>query len=130
MCIRDRNARAALITRGLAEMMRFGVALGAKPETLMGLSGQGDLVLTCSSIKSRNMSLGFALGEGKTLDEIMAERNSVAEGVPTAAAATQIAKEKNVEMPIVMAVDAVLNKGADVQETIEELLARPFRAEI
>lgn len=128
-CKMGENARAALITRGLAEMMRFGVILGAKQETLMGLSGQGDLVLTCSSMQSRNMSLGFSLGKGKKLAAIIGERNSVAEGVPTAAAAAQVARNKNIEMPIVMAVDAVLNQGANVQETITTLLSRPFKAE-
>ena len=129
-CGMGENARAALITRGLAEMMRFGVALGAKRETLMGLSGQGDLVLTCSSTQSRNMSLGIALGQGKTLDEIMADRHSVAEGVPTSMAAAQVARDKNIDMPITLAVDAVLNHGADVQETITEILSRPFKAEV
>ncbi|MGE0108936.1 MAG: NAD(P)H-dependent glycerol-3-phosphate dehydrogenase [Bdellovibrionales bacterium] len=128
-CGMGENARAALITRGLVEMMRFGQALGAKRETLMGLSGQGDLVLTCSSTQSRNMSLGVALGQGKSLDEILASRNSVAEGVPTAAAAAQVARDKGVEMPIVEAVDAVLNQGAKVEDSIAALLSRPFKAE-
>lgn len=129
-CQMGENARAALITRGLAEMMRLGKALGAQNETLMGLSGQGDLVLTCSSIQSRNMSLGVALGEGKTLDEIMGGRNTVAEGVPTAAAAAEVAKICNVDMPIVHAVNAVLNNGENVQSVITRLLNRPIKAEI
>lgn len=128
-CQMGENARAALITRGLAEMMRFGQALGAKHETLMGLSGQGDLVLTCSSTQSRNMSLGYALGQGQTLEDILADRKTVAEGVPTAAAAAEVAQKHDVEMPIVAAVDAVLNKGADVQDVIQKLLARPLKAE-
>ncbi len=128
-CKLGENARAALITRGLAEMMRFGAALGAQSETLMGLSGQGDLVLTCSSIQSRNMSLGFALGQGRILEEILAARQTVAEGVLTSASAAHVAKEKGIDMPIVMAVDAVLNKGARVDETITALLSRPFKEE-
>jgi glycerol-3-phosphate dehydrogenase (NAD(P)+) len=123
------NARAALITRGLAEMRRLGLALGAKDETLMGLSGLGDLVLTCGSLQSRNMSLGFALGEGKTLDAILGSRKSVAEGVWTASAATRLAEKHKVEMPIASAVDAILNRSASVEATIASLLARPWKAE-
>ena len=128
-CGMGENARAALITRGLAEMVRLGRALGAKAETLMGLSGLGDLVLTCSSAQSRNMSLGMALGQGANLVDILAARTSVAEGVPTAAAALELAQKHNVEMPIVAAADAILNHGASVEDTISALLARPFRAE-
>lgn len=123
------NARAALITRGLAEMMRLGVALGGRAETLMGLSGLGDLTLTCSSPQSRNMSLGMALGQGQRLQDILAGRHSVAEGVFTAAAAAALARQHGIDMPIVMAVDAVLNHGAAVDATIASLLARPLRAE-
>jgi glycerol-3-phosphate dehydrogenase (NAD(P)+) len=123
------NARAAIITRGLAEMIRLGVALGGQAETLMGLSGLGDLVLTCSSDASRNTSLGIALAQGKTLAEILAARSSVAEGVTTAAAATALAHKHNVDMPIVVAVDAVLNQGADIDTTITELLSRPMKVE-
>lgn len=123
------NARAALITRGLAEITRLAVALGGRAETLMGLSGLGDLTLTCTSFQSRNMSLGAALGEGRTLAEILGERRSVAEGVHTAAAAAALAAKLGVEMPITAAVDAVLNRGAGVNETIQALLARPFRDE-
>jgi glycerol-3-phosphate dehydrogenase (NAD(P)+) len=128
-CKMGENARAALITRGLAEMMRLGRALGAQPETLMGLSGLGDLVLTCSSTQSRNMSLGFALGQGRRLENILAERKSVAEGVPTTAAAATLARLKGIDMPIVMAVDSILNHGAKVEEVIAELLARPLKNE-
>lgn len=128
-CQMGENARAALITRGLAEMMRLGQAMGARPETLMGLSGMGDLVLTCSSTQSRNMSLGYALGQGRKLADILAERNSVAEGVPTTTAAAAMAKDHQIEMPIVMAVDAILNKGADVREVVASLLSRPLKAE-
>ncbi len=128
-CGMGENARAALITRGLAEMVRLGKALGARAETLMGLSGLGDLVLTCSSTQSRNMSLGMALGQGANLADILAARTSVAEGVPTAAAALELAQKHDVEMPIVAAADAILNHGASVGDTIAALLARPFRAE-
>jgi glycerol-3-phosphate dehydrogenase (NAD(P)+) len=123
------NARAALITRGLAEIVRLGLAKGARAETLMGLSGLGDLTLTCSALQSRNFSLGFALGEGRKLDEILAERNTVAEGVFSAAAVTGLAGKLGIEMPIVAAVDAILNRDADIDETIAALLARPFRVE-
>lgn len=123
------NARAALITRGLAEMTRLGLAMGAKRETLMGLSGLGDLVLTCSGPQSRNLSLGIALGEGKTLDEIMAGRRTVAEGVHTARALQVLAKQKNVELPICAAVDAVLHRDAGIDEMLFALLSRPFKAE-
>lgn len=123
------NARAALITRGLAEMMRLGMALGGKAETLMGLSGMGDLVLTCSSPQSRNMSLGMALGRGEKLSDILASRSTVAEGVYTASAAHKLAIKLGVDMPIVAATDDVLNNGADVGATISALLSRPLRLE-
>ncbi len=123
------NARAALITRGLAEMVRLGVAKGGRPETLMGLSGLGDLTLTCSALQSRNFSLGHALGEGQALSEVLAARNSVSEGVYSAAAVTELAAGLGIEMPIVAAVDQVLNRGAEIAATIQGLLARPFRAE-
>ncbi len=128
-CGMGENARAALITRGLAEMMRLALALGAQRETLMGLSGLGDLILTCSSEKSRNMSLGVALGKGAKLADILAARSSVAEGVFTAAAALALAQKHNVDMPIVEAVDAVLNHNASVEASIEALLARPLKTE-
>jgi len=123
------NARAALITRGLAEMTRFGVALGGKPATFAGLAGIGDLVLTCSSPQSRNMSLGMALGEGRDLDDILASRRSVAEGEATSAAVVRRATMLGIDMPICAAVDAVLHHGADLDATIAGLLARPLRAE-
>jgi glycerol-3-phosphate dehydrogenase (NAD(P)+) len=123
------NTRAALITRGLAEMARLGAAKGGKPETLMGLSGLGDLTLTCNGPQSRNMSLGMALGEGRALDDILAERNSVAEGVFSAASVVALAKKLNVDMPICTAVDQVINHHADIDTTIAGLLSRPFRAE-
>lgn len=123
------NARAALITRGLAEMARLGVALGGQRETLMGMSGLGDLTLTCNSMQSRNFSLGVELGQGRALADILAERRTVAEGVPTARAVTGLARRMQVEMPICAAVDAVLNDGASVADMLRGLLDRPFREE-
>jgi glycerol-3-phosphate dehydrogenase (NAD(P)+) len=123
------NARAALITRGLAEMARLALAKGGRAETLMGLSGLGDLTLTCTSVQSRNCSLGVALGEGKRLADILAERRSVAEGVTSSAAAAELARRLGVEMPIVAAVDAILHHGAAIDTAIEGLLSRPFRSE-
>jgi glycerol-3-phosphate dehydrogenase (NAD(P)+) len=123
------NARAALITRGLAEMMRLAVAKGGRAETLMGLSGLGDLTLTCTGIQSRNHSLGIALGEGKALAEILGARRSIAEGVASAAAVAGLAERLSIEMPIVAAVDAIINRGAAIDETIAALLGRPFRSE-
>ncbi len=123
------NTRAALITRGLAEMARLGLAKGGKPETLMGLSGLGDLTLTCNGPQSRNMSLGMAMGEGRPLKEILAERKSVAEGVFNAESVTALAASLGIEMPICTAVDQVINHGADIDAAIEGLLNRPFRPE-
>ena len=123
------NTAAMLITRGLAEIMRLGDALGAQRATLMGLSGLGDLLLTCGSTQSRNMSLGKALGEGRTLEEIMAERKTVSEGVHTARAVARLSEEQNIDMPICTAMNRVLHHGASVTEEIEALLARPFVAE-
>jgi glycerol-3-phosphate dehydrogenase (NAD(P)+) len=123
------NARAALITRGLAEMARLAQAKGGRQETLMGLSGLGDLVLTCTGMQSRNHSLGVALGEGKRLAEILAARRSVAEGVTSSAAASALAGKLGIDMPIVAAVDAILHRGAAIDSAIEGLLARPFRVE-
>ncbi len=123
------NARAALITRGLAEVVRLGVALGARPETLMGLSGLGDLTLTCGAMQSRNYSLGVALGHGERIDAVLGARRSVAEGVFSAAAVAALAQRQGVEMPICAAVDRVVNAGADLDETIAGLLNRPFTSE-
>ena len=123
------NARAALITRGLAEMARLGLAKGARAETFMGLSGLGDLTLTCNGAQSRNFSLGTALGEGRRLEDVLAERRSVAEGVTTAVSVTELAGRLGVEMPISAAVHAVLHEGAAIDATIEALLARPFKSE-
>lgn len=123
------NARAALVTRGLAEMVRLGVAKGAKAVSMMGLSGFGDLLLTCTSAQSRNMSLGIQLGEDKALEDILGSRNTVAEGVFTAAPVVSLARRSGVEMPICEAVDRVLNHGANIDETIAGLLDRPFTSE-
>ncbi len=123
------NARAALITRGLAEMTRFGEAMGARRETLMGLSGVGDLILTCSSEQSRNMSLGKALGEGRRAADILAERRSVAEGVWSAGVVARLGRAHGIEMPITDAVVALLAPDARVGAVVEGLLARPLKAE-
>ncbi len=123
------NTRAALITRGLAEIVRLGLAKGARAETFRGLSGLGDLSLTCNAMQSRNFSLGVALGRGQSLDGIVAARASVAEGVFSAAAVTALARRLAVEMPISAAMDGVLNHAADIDATIAGLLARPPGAE-
>jgi glycerol-3-phosphate dehydrogenase (NAD(P)+) len=123
------NARAALMTRGLAEIMRLGAALGARAETLMGLSGLGDLSLTCNGPQSRNMSLGIALGQGQTPAQALAGKRSIAEGVESAAAIAALASRRGVDMPIVAAVDAILHHGAAIDTTIAGLLGRPFKAE-
>jgi glycerol-3-phosphate dehydrogenase (NAD(P)+) len=123
------NARAALISRGFAEMTRFGLARGARAETLAGLSGLGDLVLTCSSTSSRNFSLGKGLGEGRTAAELLADRRTVAEGASTAPVLKRAAKEASVDMPIVSAVCALLGGSASVDEVVERLLSRPLRSE-
>ena len=124
-----RSAHAALITRGFAEMTRLGVALGARAETLAGLCGLGDLVLTCSSPQSRNMSVGLALGRGETLAAALAGKLSVAEGVASAPAVTALSRRLDVDMPICEAVAAVLDGRAGVQDAIDRLLSRPLRAE-
>lgn len=123
------NARAALITRGLAELTRLAVAKGGRLETLMGLSGLGDLILTASSTQSRNYSLGFALGQGRALADILGERRSVTEGVHTAGAVMALAGRLGVEMPICAGVEAVINQGVGLDDAIRQLLSRPFRAE-
>lgn len=123
------NARAALVTRGLAEMVRLGVALGGRAETLMGLSGLGDLTLTCTSMQSRNTSLGVQLGQGRALADILAERRSVAEGVTTARAVLALAARRQVDMPICQAVRALLDGEAGIDAVMEGLLARPFKTE-
>ena len=123
------NARAALVARGFAEMRRFGRACGAKAETLAGLSGLGDLVLTCSSTRSRNYSLGIGIGEGRSAAELLSNRKTVAEGAFTAPVLARISREKGVDMPIVNAVDALVAGRANVDQVLDELLSRPPRAE-
>ncbi len=122
------NARAALIARGFAEMTRFGVARGGRPETLAGLSGLGDLVLTCSSTNSRNFSLGVGLGQGKAASELLADRRTVAEGAATAPVLREAARAAGVEMPVTEAVCALL-EGTPVRTVVDALLARPTRGE-
>jgi glycerol-3-phosphate dehydrogenase (NAD(P)+) len=124
------NARAALIARGFAEMTRFGLARGARAETLAGLSGLGDLVLTCSSTSSRNFSLGKGLGEGRSAADLLSDRRTVAEGASTAPVLQLAAKAAGVEMPVVDAVCALLSGDAPVDEVVRSLLARPLRQEI
>jgi len=123
------GARAALITRGFHELTKLGLAMGAKAETLSGLCGLGDLVLTCCSMTSRNTSLGAALGQGRALKDILAERRSVAEGAESAPAIMALAAKYNVEMPICAAVDAIVGERVTIDEAITALLSRPFRAE-
>lgn len=122
------NARAALIARGYAEMMRFGEALGADRDTLAGLCGLGDLVLTCSSTSSRNFSLGKALGEGQDPASLMADRRTVAEGAHTAPVLAELAMRHGIAMPIVAAVYRLL-QGAPAREIVSELLSRPLTTE-
>ncbi|CAN5219550.1 NAD(P)H-dependent glycerol-3-phosphate dehydrogenase [soil metagenome] len=124
-----RSAHAALITRGFAEMTRFAVALGAQAETVAGLCGLGDLVLTCSSPQSRNMSLGLALGQGQTVEQALAGKRSVAEGYESAPAVRDLAARLGVEVPICEAVAAVLAGETTVDIVIERLLSRPLKAE-
>lgn len=124
------SAHAALVARGFAELRRFAEAMGAQSETLMGLSGLGDLLLTCGSPQSRNMSLGRALGQGHSLKEILGERKAVTEGVYTAAAVTKIAADKGVEMPISSAVQSIIEGRISVDAAIEGLLSRPMRSEM
>ena len=124
-----KSAHAALISRGFAEMTRLAVAMGGQASTLAGLCGLGDLVLTCSSVQSRNMSFGKALGEGRTAEEILGERNSVTEGVATAPALMALAEQQDVDMPICRAVDDILSGRASLDSAITALLSRPFTQE-
>jgi glycerol-3-phosphate dehydrogenase (NAD(P)+) len=123
------SARAALIARGLAEMMRLGVAMGARRETFMGLSGLGDLVLTATSAQSRNLRFGAALGEGRTAREMMAEGRPLAEGAFTADVAARLARERGLDMPVTFAVAAVIEGTLPVDAAIEGLVSRPLRPE-
>jgi glycerol-3-phosphate dehydrogenase (NAD(P)+) len=123
------NARAALITRGLAEVTRLALAKGGRSETLMGLAGFGDLILTCCSTKSRNTSLGQELGAGRSLAQILSQRHSVAEGVTTATALRRLAADLGVEMPICHAVDQILREEVAIDAAVQTLLARPLKRE-
>ena len=123
------NTKAALMTRGLAEIARLGTAMGAKQETFMGLSGVGDLIVTCTSMHSRNRRAGILLGQGKTLQETLDTVHMVVEGVNTAAAAYAMAKKYNVEMPIVEEAYNILYNGADAREAVLRLMTREKREE-
>jgi len=123
------NPLAALITRGLAEMMRLAAALGARPETLSGLAGLGDLVLTCTGALSRNRHVGIELGNGRRLPEILARMRMVAEGVDTAAPLLALAREHGIEMPITEQVDAILHRGKSPKDAIREIMDRPLKRE-
>jgi glycerol-3-phosphate dehydrogenase (NAD(P)+) len=123
------NSRAALITRGLAEMTRLGVALGASPSTFAGLAGIGDLVLTCTGALSRNRAVGLEIGRGATLEAALAGKETIAEGVQTTASAVELASREGVEMPIAQTVFRILFEGHPVRQTIGELMARELRPE-
>ena len=124
-----RSAHAALLTRGFAEMKRLATAMGARADTLSGLSGLGDLVLTCSSPQSRNMSFGKALGEGQSADDILSARTAVTEGAATAPAIAELAARHGADMPICQAVADILARNITVGEALDGLLTRPFREE-
>jgi len=124
------SARAALTTRGFAELTRFGRKLGARPETLMGLSGLGDLLLTCSSRQSRNYAFGFAVGDGQSVAAALAAARGVVEGAWTVKIARALAQKHGVDMPIVEAVHAIVDEAAAPDEQIARLLARPAGQEI
>lgn len=124
------NARAALVTRGLAEMTRLGVALGAEDTTFAGLAGLGDLVLTCTGSLSRNRAVGVEVGKGRQLDEVLRDRETVAEGVFAAQSARELAARKGIEMPIVDAVNRVLFEGQSARSAIGALMTRELRAEV
>ncbi|MBI4995322.1 MAG: NAD(P)-dependent glycerol-3-phosphate dehydrogenase [Rhodocyclales bacterium] len=119
------SARSTLVARSLDEMMRLGLAMGARQETFTGLSGVGDLDLCANSPSSRNMSLGIALGEGRQLQDVLAERVTVQEGVHSAESVAALARSHALDMPIALAVDRILNHDADIDAAIEQLLARP-----
>ncbi|WP_339824823.1 NAD(P)H-dependent glycerol-3-phosphate dehydrogenase [uncultured Parasphingorhabdus sp.] len=123
------NARASLISRGFAEMLRYGAARGARADTLAGLCGLGDLVLTCSSTSSRNFSLGRGLGEGQSAEVLLSDRTTVAEGASTAPVLQQDARAREIDMPIVDAVCALLDGTADVQSVVTQLMKRPLVSE-
>ena len=123
------NARAALITRGLAELSRLGEALGARRETLMGLAGLGDLILTAASLTSRNMAFGHAIGRGADPKELQAQAGVLVEGAFTAAAVIRLARRHGIDVPICAAVDAILEGRLDIEAALEALMTRPLRTE-
>jgi glycerol-3-phosphate dehydrogenase (NAD(P)+) len=124
------NTKAALLTRGLAELTRLGIALGGNPLTFSGLAGMGDLVATCTSTQSRNRTVGVQLGKGRELDEIVAEMNMVAEGVKSTAAVLELARRHRVEMPIAEQVGAVLYEGKRAEDLVTALMLREAKAEL
>jgi glycerol-3-phosphate dehydrogenase (NAD(P)+) len=123
------DARAALINRGLAEMSRLGKAMGANPQTFMGLSGMGDLVLTCTGDLSRNRQVGMRLGKGQKLLDILGQMKMVAEGVKTTEAVYKLSKNLGVELPITDQVYAILYEGKDPALAVQDLMARPLKEE-
>jgi len=123
------NTKAGLVSRALSEMRRLGVACGAKPETFNGLSGMGDLMLTCFSKQSRNRDLGERIGKGETIEQIIASHPKLAEGYPTARSAHRLAKEKNVPTPIIDEVYAMLYEGKNPKQAVRDLISRAFKAE-
>jgi glycerol-3-phosphate dehydrogenase (NAD(P)+) len=124
------NAKATIMTRGLAEIARLAVALGAEPLTLAGLAGLGDLIATCSSPLSRNRTLGLELAKGRSLDDVLAERRSVAEGVTTTQAALELARARGVDLPITEQLAQVLFAGKNVQRAVADLMERDPKAEL
>ncbi|MCD6297706.1 MAG: glycerol-3-phosphate dehydrogenase, partial [Deltaproteobacteria bacterium] len=124
------NARAALITRGLAEITRLGVAMGANPLTLAGLAGIGDLVLTCTGDLSRNRTVGLKMGKGMSLEEITGSMNMVAEGIKTARSVYELGKKMEVELPISNQVYHILYNGKDPQKAVRELMTRELKVEL
>ena len=123
------NTKAAIMTRGIAEMKRLGMAMGGLPETFAGLSGIGDLIVTCTSMHSRNRRAGILLGQGKSLDETLEEVQMVVEGITAVKVASEVAKKYGVEMPITNALNEVLFHGKDVEEAVLELMSRDVKAE-
>jgi glycerol-3-phosphate dehydrogenase (NAD(P)+) len=123
------NARAALVTRGMAEMMRLGRVMGARPETMMGLAGMGDLVLTCTGDQSRNRRLGLAMGRGQSVEQALADIGQVVEGVKTSEEVMRLAQQHNIEMPITEQVFGMIHKGWSPQKGVSVLLSREQKAE-
>ncbi|MHC5268115.1 NAD(P)H-dependent glycerol-3-phosphate dehydrogenase [Enterococcus sp. LJL98] len=123
------NAKAAIMTRGLAEISRLGVAMGANPLTFIGLSGVGDLIVTCTSVHSRNWRTGHQLGQGESLEQVLADMGMIVEGVSTTKAAMELAQQMNVEMPITAAIYRVLYEGQDIQKALKEIMLRDGKTE-